>query len=154
VRAGLKNDDGRSRGAIGSIYGKLSYEQLKPLLPAIYEAIVTPSPSGIMFSDGIRLAGINLLAKHRIQEGMLLCLELMDIHRWNKNRRIMSNLKTLKSYGPAAKAVLPEMRKLLAELKKHREKKMLAEHINYLGEMIATLEKVEGELEPLRSIKH
>ncbi|MBT8043984.1 MAG: HEAT repeat domain-containing protein, partial [Verrucomicrobiae bacterium] len=72
VRSGLKNDDGRSRSAIGSIYNKLSYEQIKPLLPAVYEAVVVPSPSGIMFSDGIRISGLKVLAKHRIKEGIPL----------------------------------------------------------------------------------
>jgi hypothetical protein len=74
VAAGLQNQDGRARGEIGHIYQQLSYEELKPLLPAIHEAIVKPSPSGIMFADGIRLSGLELLATHRIREGMELCL--------------------------------------------------------------------------------
>ena len=37
-----------ARGWIDSIYQKLSYEEIKPLLPAIHEAIVTPAPSGII----------------------------------------------------------------------------------------------------------
>ena len=154
VRAGLKNDDGRSRGAISSLYNQLSYEELRPLLPAIHEAVVKPAPSGIMFADGIRLAGLQLLAKHRIEEGIPLCLELMDIQRWNKNSRIMGNLKILDSYGPAAKAVLPGMRQLAADLKNHREQKMLAPHITYLNELIAKLENADAsKAEPLRSLK-
>ena len=154
IRAGLKNDDGRARGSIGSVYNKLSYEQIKPLLPAIHEAVVTPAPSGIMFADGIRLAGLKLLAKHRIEEGIPLCIELMDIQRWNKNSRIMGNLKILDSYGPAAKSVLPGMRQLAADLKKHREQKMLAEHMKYLDRLIAKLEKADASTaEPLRSLK-
>ena len=154
VRAGLKNADGRPRGAISSVYNKLSYEQIKPLLPAIHEAVVTPAPSGIMFADGIRLAGLKLLAKHRIKEGIPLCIELMDIQRWNKNSCIMGNLKILDSYGPAAKEVLPGMRELAADLKKHREQKMLAPHMKYLDELIAKLEKADpSTADPLRSIK-
>ena len=34
VAAGLKNQDGRSRGTIGGIYQQLSHEEIKPLLPA------------------------------------------------------------------------------------------------------------------------
>ncbi len=154
ILAGLKNDDGRARGSIGSVYNKLSYEQIKPLLPAIHEAVVKPAPSGIMFADGIRLAGLKLLAKHRIKEGIPLCIELMDIQRWNKNSRIMGNLKILESYGPAAKSALPGMRQLAADLKKHREQKMLAPHMKYLDELIAKLEKADASTaEPLRSIK-
>ena len=46
VAAGLRNQDGRARGEVGSIYQRLSYDELKPLLPAILDAIVTPAPSG------------------------------------------------------------------------------------------------------------
>ena len=48
VRAGLKNQDGRARGSIGSVYRNLSAEDIKPLLPAIYQAIIEPAPSGEM----------------------------------------------------------------------------------------------------------
>jgi hypothetical protein len=36
VRAGLKNQDGRARGSIGSVYRHLSTDDIKPLLPAIH----------------------------------------------------------------------------------------------------------------------
>jgi HEAT repeat protein len=154
IKAGLKNEDGRSRGAIASVYNKFSYEEIKPLLPAIHEAIVVPSPSGIMFSDTIRLAGVNLLAKHRIEEGIPLSIKLMDIERWNKKSRIESNLKTLESYGPAAKQALPEMRELLIEFKKHSEKNGLVEQITLLSNLIAKLEKEDdSKIAPLRSLK-
>ena len=99
VAAGLQNQDGRARGTVGGIYQQLSYEEIKPLLPAIHEAIVTPAPSGIMFASGIRLAGIELLAKHRIKEGMPLCIEVMEIDKWGKRDRISRCLKTLATYG-------------------------------------------------------
>jgi HEAT repeat protein len=35
----LKNDDGRARGTITSVYKQLTYDEIKPLLPAIYESI-------------------------------------------------------------------------------------------------------------------
>ena len=88
VRAGLQNEDGRARGSIGSVYQQLSYDEIKPLLPAIREAVVKPAPSGIMFADGIRLEGLALLAKHHIREGMPLCLDVMEIHKWGKKSRI------------------------------------------------------------------
>ena len=62
VRAGLKNQDGRARGSIGSVYRNLSSEEIKPLLPAIHQAIVEPAPSGEMFADTIRVEGLRLLA--------------------------------------------------------------------------------------------
>lgn len=154
VLAGLKNDDGRARGSIGSVYNKLSYDEIKPLLPTIHEAVVKPAPSGIMFADGIRLAGLKLLAKHHIKDGIPLCIELMEIERWNKKSRIMGNLKILDSYGVAAKEVLPEMRQLALDLKKHREQRMLVEHIKVLDALITKLEMADASTsEPLRSLK-
>ena len=76
VRAGLKNEDGRARGSIGSVYRHLSLEEIKPLLPAIHEAIVQPAPSGEMFADGIRVEGLRLLAQHHIEEGMSALREI------------------------------------------------------------------------------
>ncbi|MEY3897145.1 MAG: hypothetical protein RLZZ214_2666, partial [Verrucomicrobiota bacterium] len=87
VTAGLQNQDGRARGEIGGIYQQLGYDEIKPLLPAIHQAIVKPAPSGIMFADGIRLSGLKLLAQHRIREGMPLCFEVMGLDRWGKATR-------------------------------------------------------------------
>ena len=97
VRAGLVNDDGRARGTLASVYENLTYEEIGPLLPAVYQAVLEPAPSGIMFADGIRLAGLEILAKHRIKEGMPLCLDLMDIERWNKKKRITRCLTILQT---------------------------------------------------------
>jgi len=74
VRAGLKNQDGRARGSLSSVYRNLSAQEIKPLLPAIYQAITEPAPSGEMFADGIRVEGLRLFAKHRIEEGIQACV--------------------------------------------------------------------------------
>ncbi|MBC7077836.1 MAG: HEAT repeat domain-containing protein, partial [Synergistales bacterium] len=70
VRAGLRNEDGRARTIISSIYTALSEEDIRPILPHIYRSIVEPAPSGIMFADGSRLAGLRVLAKYHVAEGM------------------------------------------------------------------------------------
>ena len=67
VGAGLGNEDGRARGALSSVYKNLAYEEIEPLLPVIHQAVVAPAPSGIMFADGIRLSGLEILAQHRIE---------------------------------------------------------------------------------------
>ena len=74
VRAGLKNQDGRARGSLGSVYQQLSAEEIRPLLPAIHQAIIEPAPSGEMFADSIRVEGLRLLARHRIEEGIRACV--------------------------------------------------------------------------------
>jgi len=140
VAAGLQNQDGRARGSIANVYQKLTFEEIQPLLPAIYEAIVNPAPSGIMFADGIRLAGLQLLAKHRYREGMVLSLDLMDIDRWNKRRRIDQCLEVLATYGGAAKPLLPRMRELEQALVAHREARGLQPLIEKLRGIIADVE--------------
>ena len=152
VRRLLRNDDGRARGAVGSIYKQLTYEEIKPLLPAIHEAIVTPAPSGVMFASGIRLQGLELLAKHRIREGMSLCLRTMDIEKWGKRHRILRCLKILATYGGAAKPVLPELRELEKKLKAHREAKGLTEQINLVRKTIENIEAAK-DVPKLRSLR-
>jgi hypothetical protein len=116
VEAGLKNQDGRGRGAVASIYQKLSYDEIKPLLPAIQEAIITPAPSGIMFDSGVRLAGLDLFAKHRIREGMELSFVVMEIDKWGKGARIPKCLNALGKYGAAAKPMIPRLQQLQKDL--------------------------------------
>jgi hypothetical protein len=151
VVAGLKNQDGRARGTVGGIYQQLTYEEIKPLLPAIHEAIVVPAPSGIMFASGVRLQGIAILAKHRIREGMPLCIQIMEIDKWGKKNRITQCLKTLETYGAAAKAVLPQLRQLEQNLLAHREARMLEPVIEQTRGLIKNIENATGTTE-LRSI--
>jgi len=147
VRAGLTNQDGRSRGTIGSIYQRLSFDAIKPLLPAIHEATAKPAPSGIMFANEIRLAGIDLLAKHRIAEGMTLCLDIMNIDSWGEKKRIEHCLKTLRSYGAAAKPLLPRLRQLQVDLANCSQAHRLKEEMDYLQAMIEELEAAEETVE-------
>ncbi len=69
VRAGLKNEDGRARGSLSSVYRNLSAQEIKPLLPAIYLAITEPAPSGEMFADGIRVEGFASLRSIASKKG-------------------------------------------------------------------------------------
>ncbi len=113
VAAGLRNQDGRARGEVGGIYEQLSYDELKPLLPAILEAIVTPAPSGEMFADGIRVEGLKLLAKHRIAEGIAACVKYTrDQNPWDSQVRTPDLMKILLTYGTHANAVIPELTKI------------------------------------------
>lgn len=140
VRAGLHNEDGKARGSFNSVYENLSYEEIKPLLPAIYRAVVELAPSGIMFADNIRLGGLHLLAKYRIEEGMPLCLEIMEIQRWGKSRRITECLTALQVYGGNAKPMIPELQELENQLLNHREAKRLQPQIDLTRQTIALIE--------------
>ena len=113
VRAGLKNQDGRARGSIGSVYRHLSLEEIKPLLPAIHEAIVEPAPSGEMFADGIRVEGLRLLSQHHIEEGInALVIYTRDQNPWASQERTPELMKILLTYGTHAKAAIPELTKI------------------------------------------
>ena len=113
VRAGLKNEDGRARGSIGSVYRHLSLEEIKPLLPAIHEAIVEPAPSGEMFADGIRVEGLRLLSQHHIEEGInALVIYTRDQNPWASQERTPELMKILLTYGTHAKAAIPELTRI------------------------------------------
>jgi len=110
VVAVLLNQDGRARGDVANIYQQLSIDEIKPLLPAIHEAVVKPAPSGIMFADGIRVAGLKLLAKHRVEEGIQAAADyLRDQNRWASEKRSPEILKILESYGAHAQAVVGDL---------------------------------------------
>ena len=151
VTAVLQNEDGKARGAVGGVFRQLSYKEIRPLLPAIHEAVVKPAPSGIMFADRVRPAGLGVMARHRIKEGIPLCLQIMDIDRWGKKNRIGRCLDALQAYGPAARSLLPELKKLERELGSHPEARNLQDHIDKLRGIIAKLEQANGPVE-LRSI--
>ncbi|MSR33136.1 MAG: HEAT repeat domain-containing protein [Gemmataceae bacterium] len=113
VRAGLKNEDGRARGSISSVYRYLSLEEIKPLLPAIHEAIVQPAPSGEMFADGIRVEGLRLLAQNHIEDGMnALVKYTRDQNPWESQIRTPELMKILLTYGTHAKVMIPELTKI------------------------------------------
>jgi hypothetical protein len=153
VVAGLQNQDGRARGEIGGVYQQLSYEDIKPLLPAIREAIVTQAPSGEMFASGIRLSGVELLAKHRIREGMTLCLQVMEIDKWGKKDRIGRCLKIMAMYGGAAKPMLPQLRQLEKDFLAHPEAKSLVAFQPTLQKLIKDIETATDKME-LRSLEN
>ncbi len=147
IRAGLGNEDGRARGALATVYKKLSFEGIEPLLPAIHRAVVEPAPSGIMFADGIRLAGLELLAQHKIQEGMPLCLTVMELDRWGAGKRIPKCLNSLQLYGSAAKDLAPQLKALAGRLKDEKNEALLQQTINAI-----TSDEKPFELRSLSSV--
>lgn len=116
VKAGLKNEDGRARGSIGSVYRNLSEEEIKPLLPAILEAVVTPAPSGVMFADEIRVEGLRILATHKVAEGIKGCVDYTrDQNPWASEKRTPELMEILLTYGAQAKFAIPELEKIAAD---------------------------------------
>lgn len=100
TEATLENEDGRVRDAAGNAYGMLTDAEIEAMLPSVYRAVVKQAPSGVMFSDGIRLRGLELLAEHRIAEGLPLCVSLIELDRWSADRRFERCLRVLKAQVP------------------------------------------------------
>ncbi len=113
IKAGLKNQDGRARGSISSIYKKLSKEEIEPLLPTILEASAVPSPSGEMFADQVRIEGLKILASHHVEEGIQACVNYLgNQNPWASQVRTPELLTILVSYGTHAKATIPTLTQL------------------------------------------
>lgn len=150
VLAGLRNEDGRARGSIESVYKNLSYKEIEPILPAIYQAVIEPAPSGIMFADGIRLSGLEILAKHRIEEGLPLCISLIDPDRWGMGNRIKRCLDVLRLYGGAARSQIPRIGELEKAL---RSKNWKPDKIDDL-DLPAIIKEITDDQDPpvLRSL--
>lgn len=110
VQSLLQNQDGEARGTLGRIYGKMTDRDVVALLPAIVEAVDKIAPSNEMFADGVRLAGLDLLSRLHIREGMALCVSVIEPKRWGSGKRVPQCLEYLQRYGVHAKDVLPQLK--------------------------------------------
>ena len=113
IQSGLQNEDSVVRSAIGKcVYDKLSDQDLAKLLPDILKATEKLAPSDEMFGDGVRLAGLDLLARLHIREGIPLCVSVMEMERWGSGKRVPGCMNSLRKYGMHAKEVLPQLKKM------------------------------------------
>jgi hypothetical protein len=117
IRSALENEDSVARGSLQPIYGKLTDRDLVALLPEILKAIRDLAPSNEMFGDDIRLAGLDLVTRLHLREGMLLCVSVVELKRWGSGRRLERGMECLARYGVHAKAVLPQLREMRRSLK-------------------------------------
>ena len=138
----LKNEDGRIRGFVAPVYRMLTPEDTAALLPDIVEAIRKPAPSGEMFAYGIRFAGLDLLARLRIREGMALCVDLMNEFRWGRD--LGRCVEPLSRYGGAARELLPRLRetrqKLVSQNKDWEKNEDRKREVLALDKLIAAIE--------------
>lgn len=117
IHAGLRNEDGRARTAFISVFNNLSENELKELLPEVHHAVVNPSPSGIMFADGIRLEGAKILSEWKVEEGIdAIMFYILNQNPWGSQKRIPMLLERLQTFGVHAKRTIPDLKKLAADL--------------------------------------
>jgi hypothetical protein len=106
----LQNDDALARYGLAPYVNKLTDRDLAVMLPAIVQATEKLAPSDEMFGDGIRIAGLELLARLHIREGMPLCVSVMEWDRWSGGDRGPACMRCLRQYGVHAKEVLPQLK--------------------------------------------
>lgn len=111
----LQNDDSVVRASIIPALGKLSDRDLALLLPEIVRAIETLAPTNEMWGDDIRQAGLDILSRRHIREGMDLCVSTIE-RRWGLD--VPKRMEFLSRYGTNAREVLPRLEKLVHELGK------------------------------------
>ena len=125
LRAVLANEDGRIRGYAAPIYRRLDPADVAALLPEIIASVATPARSGEMFAFDIRMAGVELLAHHRIAEGLELALFLMNESRWGRD--LDRAARALAAFGQAAAPLLERVDKETAPIaKKEGERQSVA----------------------------
>ncbi len=135
IRSLLQNEESVARGSLGRVYSKLTDQDVAQLLPSIIKAVDKMAPSNEMFADGIRLAGLDLLSRLHIIEGMPLCLSVMEPTRWGSGKRIPSCLEYLGRYGTHAKEYLPQLQELRAQYKSNS-----AEQLALIDKTIADIQ--------------
>lgn len=144
IEALLKNEDGAGRRTLTRTYKLLDDRDLVALLPAITRAVENMAPSNEMFASEIRIAGLDVLSRLKIKEGMPLCVSVIDPDRWGTKKRLEKCLEYLCRYGAHAKEVLPELqkeRKIVASRRGAQAKKDL-EAIDNAIETIKTSEEM------------
>lgn len=134
----MQNDDGRVRSTAASALHLLQKDELERMLPAIYTAVSEPAPSGVMFADGIRNQGLEMLARQKISDGLPWCIDFIEPDRWGADSRFSASMKALKTYGAAAAPLLPALRALEKECTPPRSK-----HHKWLQDLQSTITHIE-----------
>lgn len=107
IKSLLQNDDSVVRASVVPVLNRLSDRELAPLLPDLVSAIEILAPSNEMWGDDIRQAGLDILSRRHIREGMDLCVSTIE---WRWGNDYQKRLEFLMRYGKNAKDVLPQLR--------------------------------------------
>ena len=137
MKSFLENDDSVVRGSLIPALDVLDDRNLGPLLPSLVKAIEKPAPTNEMWSEDIRLAGLDILSRRHILEGMALCVSSIE-WRWEIN--VEQRMEYLLRYGQNAKEVLPAIRKLVHDIDQKGDSADLGGERKFLSKAIARIE--------------
>jgi hypothetical protein len=141
VRAMLRTNNGRGRTLTAqAVYPHLTTAELNELWGDIYIAAAERAPSGVMFADGVRVDSVELMAKHRIKEGVDAGARLVAEDRWGSYNRITRGVPVVAGYGGAVRDVLPMMKQMI--------EKRYAKDPTSREKYLAILEKAASEEKP------
>lgn len=144
MKAFLQNDDSVVRASIIPALGKLDDSDLALLLPDIVNAVEKLAPTNEMWGDDIRQAGLDILSRRHIREGMLLCVSTIE---WRWGLEVGKRMEFLSRYGKNAREVVPGLRKLVRDLEKREEGQQPSENRKILIKAIADIEASKDEPE-------
>ncbi len=155
-----KSRSGRIRGCGVYAFEYLDREDVKMMAQEIYDVTVTKAPDYVMFSERARCRGLDLMARHRIIDGVKLCVDSLTRNAWGGSWREPHHFLTLQTYGHLAQSELPRLRKARLTRPSGEKRAILEETIRVIEkderEMAPTsllelvAERVEGELATAR----
>ncbi len=120
IRMVAANPDSAARGCLKSAYANFTLEDMQALAPEVVTSINEMATANTMFSKGIRLAGIQAMARLKIEEGIPLAIMMMNLPDWGKAYIRTESLKVLTEYRGAAKSVVPDLKKIADESPKEK----------------------------------
>ena len=140
IQSILQNEDAHARGPVGDVFGKLTDDDLAVLLPEVLRAIEKIAPSNEMFADDVRLAGLDLLSRLHIREGMSLCVDVIEPSRWGEGRRSPRCLEYLARYGGHAREFIPRLQEIRREFAERQRGSGRNESVALLDKAIMAIE--------------
>lgn len=109
IRAILTNQNGGTRSLTGWTFAQLTPDEMERLWADLYKSSRYIAPSGIMFSAGIRAAGLKIMADYHIAEGLDLAIWHILHNRGHGSVRVPDALAAIEKYGAHAKRIIPRL---------------------------------------------
>jgi len=130
----LKDPSGRTRGCGAYLLKFYTREDAAAMAQNIYDAVKFSAPNYLMFDDGARQHGLDLMARLRIEEGVPLCFETLDAKRWGQGVRTPHRFQTLGQYAGSAKPFLPRLRDLRWTYRTGNDRQLVEDAIRAIEE--------------------